>query len=77
VSKNKKKGQVIKTSTLKRKVKCHCITRDDGISVNDKGQKKLFVIIFCKQVFCCFPSPKSFVEKLQRQCKEKLQKLRE
>jgi hypothetical protein len=56
VSKNKKKGQVIKTLTLKQEVKPHNMKQDD-VSTNDKLKKQLFIFVFYKQVFVVFPSP--------------------
>jgi hypothetical protein len=45
VSKNKKKGQIIKTLTLKWKVKHHYMKRDDGIYIIDKEQNN-FLFLF-------------------------------
>jgi hypothetical protein len=36
VSKNMKKKQIIKTLTLKQKVKRHYTKKDDGVSIADK-----------------------------------------
>ncbi len=70
VSKNKKKGQVIKTLTLKQEVKPHNMKQDD-VSTNDKLKKQLFIFVFYKQVFVVFPSPEWMHKKaLLRSCKK-------
>jgi hypothetical protein len=77
VSKNKKKGQIIETLTLKQKVK-HCYTkRNDGVFTVDKEHKN-FSFLFVVNMFLLFSISRmnieeSFIEKLQKQSREKLQ----
>jgi hypothetical protein len=81
VSKNKKKGQVIKTLTLKRKVKHHYTKRNDGISIVNKKQNNFSFLFFANKSLLFFVSKmsieKSFVEELHKQSRKRLYKFRE
>jgi hypothetical protein len=71
--KNKKKGQIIKTLTLKWKVKRHYMKRDDGVStVGKKQNNSLFLLAINNFLsFSIFRMnvEESFVEKLQKNSK--------
>ncbi len=81
MSKKKRKGQIIKTLTLKWKVKCHYMKQSDGVFLASKEHNNS-LFSFSTNMFLSFSISKmstkeSFVEKLQRQFREKLQKLKE
>jgi hypothetical protein len=74
VSKNKKKGQIIKTLTLRWKVKHHYMKQDDGISTIDK-EKNNSSFLFSTNKFLSFSisrmnTKENNIEKFQRQFKE-------
>jgi hypothetical protein len=74
MSKNKKNGQVIKTLTLKQKVKHHYTKQDDGTFIINKEQNNSS-FLFSVNKFLSFSisrmnTKESFVEKLQRQSRE-------
>ncbi len=80
MSKNQKKGKIIKTLTSKRKVKCHYMKQDDRISTSEKQQNSSS-FLFSLNKFLSFIVSKmstkdSFVEKLQKQSREKSLKLK-
>jgi hypothetical protein len=82
VLKNKKKRQVIKTLTLKQKVKHHYMKQDDGVCKIDKEQNNYLFLFFVNKFLLFSVSrmkiEESFFEKLQKQsAREMLQKLRE
>jgi hypothetical protein len=75
VLKNKKKGQVIQTLTLKQKVKRHYTRRYDGVFTTSKAHNN-FSFSFFANKFMSFSIYKmnveeSFVENLQKQSKDK------
>jgi hypothetical protein len=56
MSKNKKKGQIIKTLTLKWKMKRHYMKRSDGISTASKEQNDSSFSFFANKFFSFFIS---------------------
>jgi hypothetical protein len=75
VSKKEEKRQIIKTLTLKQKVKCHFMKSCDCISEGDK-QYSDFLFFSTSRFLLVFVSrmsvEESFVEKLKRQFRGKL-----
>jgi hypothetical protein len=65
-----KKGQIIKTLTLKQKVKHHYMKQDDGISTTRKQHNASSFLFpsskFLSLFFSRMNAKESFVEKLQR-----------
>jgi hypothetical protein len=81
MSKNKKKRQIIKTLTLKHKMKHHYTKWNNGIFVADKENSDS-LSPFSANKFLPFSISRmsveeNFVEKLQRQSKKRLQKLKQ
>jgi hypothetical protein len=62
-------------------VKHHYTNQDDGVSKINKEQNNYLFLFFANKILLCSISrmkiEESFVEKLQKQSKEMLQKLRE
>jgi hypothetical protein len=75
VSKNKKNGQIIKTPTLKQKLKHHYTKRNDGVFAVNKEHSNfsLFVVNrFLMFSISRLNVEESFIEKLQIQSRERL-----
>ncbi len=62
MSKNKKKGQVIKILTLKEKVKHNYTKQNDGVYANDKKQKNSS-FLFSANKFLSFSISKMNIKK--------------
>jgi hypothetical protein len=69
VSKNQGKGQIIKMLTLKCKVKCHFMKRDDYVSKGDKEQNTFsFLFLQASYYYFCFQNECKKI--LWRNCKD-------